>query len=216
MRRHLSRRTLTTSAATLLATASMALLATAREATPASGGTPVPSVTNHSLNELVGSIPPKDLLATLQTAPVTTSLFPADYGESMVDPWEDDADLAGSLGGVLVSGVKAPLMIAFIVFPDEAAAMERLAQLASESEEAPVETTILAHPGITFLSMFGPRTIVQVGNVHIWGFGMPILSDPVMESAGEGPDPAYVHLLEARSVFHATIALDHLWTVVSP
>jgi hypothetical protein len=203
-------------AATLFAKTSFASPATAQEATPASNSTPVPSNAGHSLDDLVGAIPPEDLLATLRTAPVTTSLFPADYGESMVNPWEDDADLEGSLGGVLVSGANAPLMIALIVFPDEAAAADRLAQLASESEEAPVETTILGHSGITFLSMFGPRTILQVGNVQIWGFGMPILSDPEMEPSGEGPDPAYVHLLETRSVFHATVALDHLWTVAAP
>ena len=134
----------------------------------------------------------------------------------MVSAWEDDSDLEGSLGGALVGGANAPLMLAFVVYPDVETAAVRLESMGFDAEEPPVYGRILGQAGVTLTSMFGPRTILQVATVHIWGHGMPILTDPEMESMGEAaPDSAYLHMLEARSVVHATIGLDHLRRVVS-
>ena len=212
MRHPITRRSLAISASALFATPLLPGMASAQDATPETNATPAADL---SLDALVGTVEPEALLAALRTAPVTTTLFPESYGASMVSSWEDDADLEGSLGGALVGGANAPLMLAFVVFPDDAASIDRLAELVFGAEGATMDARILGQPGVTFASMFGPRTILQVANVHIWGFGMPILTDPQAENPQAEPDFAYLHLLEARSVLHATIGLDHLRRVAT-
>jgi hypothetical protein len=207
-----TRRELAVAASALGAASFRAFPAAAQSASPETGATPADE---DDFVERIAGFPPDYLLAVLQTTPVSTPLFPESYGKSMVSTWEDDADLEGSLGGAVVGADQAPIMLAFLVFPDQTAAIDRLTQMAADSEEPTVETTLLGYPGITFGSMFGPRTIIQVETVHVWGFGMPILTDKEMENPeNTTPDDAYRFLLTARSVLHTAIGLDHLHRVV--
>jgi len=206
---HLSRRRFASTASIAVAAAAFtrpsALLAQP-DASPEAGGTSPVDQAGAALVEQVLAVDPAKLLARLQTAPVETTLFPADAGPLDPFPWEDEEeDLRGALGAAAYGILQA----AILVFPDEAAAIERLDAIRAEDQNAVSVAPLLGLPGLTSFSMFGPITIIAVGNVHVWGYGTPPPGEPPTS-----PQDAVLPT-SLRSVTNAVAILDHLRITVT-
>lgn len=175
------------------------------DASPAAGGMSPVEQAGAALVSRVLALDPAELLERVQTDPVETALFPANAGSVTPFPWEDDADLQGAIGAAQFGVLQA----AILVFPDERAAINALDAARAESPGGAIDSPLLGLPGATLLSMFGPLTIVVVGNVQVWGWGVP--------PGGEIPASPQDALLplSLRSLANAVATLDHLRLTLS-
>lgn len=197
------------------------LAAQSQPSTPEPAATPVSGDTGPSLAEQVLAIDPQDFLDRLLTTPVEPAAFPADAGAIGIEPWEDDADVEGTVGAVILSGTGVPLLGAVLVFPDAQVAGERVRTERANAPGPVADAQLLGISGATVLTMFGPVTYLPVGYALVWGWGFPSLDEAALAQASPAvaseptAEPGYIQRLELRSITHAIAVLSHVQTIVS-
>jgi len=147
-------------------------------------GTPAasPGATPHAtpgVTDALAGVDPDALYAALLTGAVPADILPPTDAPPTVYPWQDtsDEDLDGTLGGVVIAtedpfGSDLTPAISYIVFPDEAGAVERFGSLAALGAEdgvtlEPIDS--LGYPAAVVAFPDQVLCIAQVGNVIVAG-----------------------------------------------
>ncbi len=158
------------------------------------------------LEERLAATKPVDIIAMLRGSTVASPLFPAEVGPLQIGPWEDDTDIEGAEGAFQVVGSGEYFLIgAYVVYPDVATAVATLEDRASSTDGSRL-STVVGLPSTSLNGDFGPVTLVQVGPVLIWGFGMPSRSEGAASSGEAGDLTRY----QLRAMTFAVALLDHL------
>ena len=189
--------------------------AVAQEASPAAS-----PVAETDLDERIGAIPPEDLLAALLDTPVEADRFPGQYPDVGVEPWDDpdDTDLAGAVGGVLVTSGNTLLGV-YIVHPSEESATARFEDaLVSQAATSEGATPNLERVTVASIPAWqinpagsGEATLVtlRVENVIVAGSVMPGFDIPGVDLEGAAAASAE----EVRDITAALVDhLDHVST----
>jgi hypothetical protein len=168
--------------------------------------------------EATPDLDPEQILELLRTSPITSPLFPSDYGTLEILPWVDDSDkdLIGTVGAFLVqdtsqadAGSEAGLIGAYIVHPDAASAEESVAETGSDGRTTDT-FTLFGDTGAWQQDSSGySLVVITKGPVIVSAFGMP--------QTLLGPDETATDFREsdARAIGNLAGLLDHLRLVTT-